>query len=131
MEPKGIDIPGLIPTHATSVKAERKSAPSIRPIVETREGELKNLLETNREPQNGLFFITEKEAKNATEILNAELKDVPNVEVDWKFNRDAGVLVVFVKDKNTGRVLREIPPEQVLEILSGESHQGLLIDKKA
>ncbi|OCC15357.1 hypothetical protein DBT_1104 [Dissulfuribacter thermophilus] len=131
MEPKGIDIPGLIPTQGTSLKADRKSAPSIRPVVETKEGELKNLLETNRETQKGLFSLTEKDAKNATEMLNAELKDVPNVEVDWKFNRDAGVLVVFVKDKNTGRVLREIPPEQVLEILSGDSHQGLIIDRKA
>ncbi len=134
MEPKGISIPGLIQTPNSQVKDDKRSEPPVRPVLGSKGTEMEVLSESSNSiggTDRGTASITEKEAERAVQILKEDLKNVPSIEVDWNFNRDAGILVVQVKDKATGKVLREIPPEQVLKILGGASTQGIIIDKKA
>ena len=130
MDSKGIVIPGSIQVPNNEIRHEKKVLPPIRPILDSKRTDMEGMPET-KERKGDTVTLTRQDTERAAQILKQDLENVPGIEVDWKFNRDAGVLVVQVKDQETGRVLREIPPEQILKILGGSFNQGLLLDKKA
>ena len=134
MDPKGIDIPGLIPNLGTSIRSDKKSAPVIKPVDKSKEGTMRTLLDADRSGQAASDrpsrTVTEEDARRAAAALADELQDRPELKVDWTFRDDPGILVVIVKDTRTDRVIREIPPEQIIEALSKDA-SGLLVDRTA
>ena len=132
MDTKGIDLRGLFQAPSIPVRVEKREAPTVRPVERAREGALRALLESEKRPETlpQARPPTEEEAERAASILKEELSQVPEVEVDWAFKKEIGQLVVLVRDKETGRVLREIPPEMILKAFGGDI-SGLLVDKTA
>ena len=133
MDPKGINIPALLQGQAFNIRIEKKTESLVRPVQDTKESKMASLSDEARPMWASAFSlpITEEDAQTIAKMLKKELENFSDIEVDWKFNKDAGVLVVQVKDKKTGRVLREIPPEEIVEMLGGQANQGLILDKRA
>ncbi len=76
-----------------------------------------------------------RESRLSSEVLQAfkqEFDLINNVEL--KFNKDdeTGQTYVKIVDKETGDIIREIPPEEVRKLAEKlEEMVGILLDKKA
>lgn len=58
--------------------------------------------------------------------------EVTDVGLNFSVDTDTGRVKVSVTDKETGDVIREIPPEQVLNLMAQlDEMMGILFDKKA
>ena len=133
MDSKFINIPALVQGQVFNIRIEKKTQPLVRPVQDTKESKTASLSDEARPRWASAFSlaITEEDVQTIAKMLKEELENLSDIEVDWKFNKDAGVLVVQVKDKKTGRVLREIPPEEIVEMLEGQANQGLILNKRA
>jgi len=55
-----------------------------------------------------------------------------NVDLDFSVNHGSGDIVITVRDESTGKVIREIPPEEIRNLASKvDSMAGLILDLKA
>ncbi len=67
-----------------------------------------------------------EEIKKAT---NQVLEQI-NIELDFSVDKDLNTVVVKVINKETGKVIRQIPPEEMLKIAKRiEEMTGLLLDR--
>jgi flagellar protein FlaG len=54
-----------------------------------------------------------------------------NVDLDFSVNQDSGNVVITVRDESTGKVIREIPSEEMRNLASKiDSMAGLILDLK-
>ena len=64
--------------------------------------------------------------KEATNEVLAQL----NIQLDFEIDKTLGKIIVKVINKETGKVIRQIPPEEMLKIAKRmEEMSGILIDK--
>jgi len=58
------------------------------------------------------------------------LKKINNTELQFSVHQGSGEVMVTVKEESTGKVIREIPPREVLNLAARvEEMVGLLFDK--
>ncbi len=59
------------------------------------------------------------------------LKLMHNVDLQFSVHKASGQMMVVVREESTGKVIREIPPKEVLN-LAAKFHElaGMLLDKK-
>ena len=76
--------------------------------------------------------------KNLEDILKdfkkklEKLKLIFRGEAEFSIDRDTNMVIVKIKDKETGEIIRQIPPEVVLKIAKSiEEFLGLLLDERA
>ncbi len=135
MDSKGIDIQGLYAQLPLQIRMEKRSIVAIKPVKKTGGGEMKSVLDQDRSASNnaGANVATnpEEAAQLAADLLAAELKAAPDLEVEWTLDKENGILVVEIRDKFTGEVLRQIPPEEILAGEGGIDPSGLLLNKTA
>ena len=73
--------------------------------------------------------MSEESVKEATETLN-ELMDKINCNIEFSYNRKANVLNVKMIDKETNEVIKEFPPEEMIEnMIKTKEWLGAFIDK--
>ncbi|WP_373471074.1 flagellar protein FlaG [Carnobacterium alterfunditum] len=74
--------------------------------------------------------ITKEELEQAVEKANQFLLGL-NTQFDFKVHESTGRTVVRLIDKQTEKVIKEIPPEKMLDVLANiwES-AGILVDRK-
>ncbi len=134
MDSKGIDIQGVYPQLPVQLRTERRSAVAIRPVEKSGSSEMKSLLDQDRGGAGvkGPFRHDDVEAARlATALLSAEIGGNKDLEVKWTVNQDSGILVVEVKDRSTGEILRQIPPEEILAGNKAGESSGVLLNKTA
>lgn len=57
--------------------------------------------------------------------------DLFNKKLDFKVHEETDRIVVKVVDKDTGKIIKEIPPEEILELAARiERFLGVFIDEK-
>ncbi len=97
----------------------------------------KELIEDYREKQTNiankdkelLSKLTTKDIEKLKEDTNRVLAQI-NIQLDFTVDKDLKRIVVKVIDKETGKVIRQIPPEEMLKIAKRmEEMSGVLIDK--
>ena len=82
--------------------------------------------ETSSEQKNDVGFL-----KEVLEIAQSYFQ-VSDVSLDFSVHGGTGRIKVSVTDKNTGELIREIPPEQVLNLMAKlDEMMGILFDQKA
>jgi len=87
-----------------------------------------------KKDDGGLYPTDNKESGLSNEVLQAfkqEFDLINNVEV--KFNKDdeTGQTYIKIVDKDSGDIIREIPPEEVRKLAEKlDEMVGLLFDKK-
>jgi len=56
---------------------------------------------------------------------------IHNVSLQFSVNRDSGRIMVIVTDETTGKVIREIPPEEMVRFAEKfDEMVGMIFDKK-
>lgn len=80
----------------------------------------------------------EKKGKEDVQLLRDVLEatqnhlDVSGVGLSFSVHEATGLIQVAVTDKETGDLIREIPPEQVLNLMAKiDEMMGILFDEKA
>jgi len=75
--------------------------------------------------------LSQEELKELSKALNHFLS-LFNLETKLVYNKDAGQVIVQVIDKRTNEVVKQIPPEELLEVAKKiHDFVGLLLEKKA
>ena len=81
----------------------------------------------NNKKQN----ISPKEIEDAVKDMNKKL-DMLNSQLKIEIDKDTGIQVVKIVDKDTKEVIRQIPPEALLKVAKYLNEiAGLLFDTKA
>ncbi len=84
--------------------------------------------EDEKDKKTGLDISNEKlkKIKDATNKVLAQL----NIQLDFTFDKQLKKIIVKVINKETGEVIRQIPPEEMLKIAKRmEEMVGVLLDK--
>ncbi len=141
MDPKGIELPGIGPPMLNISRIEPKQVVAIQPVSGAEKASFRKIgtdrsfskeISVNQNNINNLHE-QQQEAKEAVEILKEHLSDQDHLEISWHFESKFGELVVEIKDKNTGKVLRQIPPKDILlaALEPNFDPTGLLLNKTA
>ncbi len=111
-----VRVPELQPVRVVEVEGQEKTRPGDSPVTpkEQQEGRLASILE--RQP--------------LAKIFEEEGFDI-SFQLSFTFHKETKELIVKVIDPDTGKVIREIPPEELLELaLRIQEMVGLLIDRR-
>ena len=128
-------LEGISPARAASIASNESSRPSSRPRnkVGTDSAASAPAPAGNRQVSSGAAPPTVK-AEVAAAIaseLDSVLKQVEgtfSVSVD----RDTGMIVVRISDRETGEIVKQVPPQELMDAdLSMEKIIGLLVDDEA
>ncbi|NDY43192.1 flagellar protein FlaG [Dissulfurirhabdus thermomarina] len=143
MDSKGIQIPGTALPPVARFQPEARDAPAIRPVDKAERNGFQRIGPENRKPPSSdrtgrdrgasLRPGATAEEADLVDRLARQLENVPNLEVRWTVLEETGTLVVQIVDKETGEVVRQIPPEELIR--TGQKDDldpgGLLVDKRA
>lgn len=73
--------------------------------------------------------LTEEAVKNMTDALN-KLMDKTNVNLEFRYNKEVDVMSVKLLEKGTDKVIKEFPPEEMVEnMIKARDWLGAFIDK--
>jgi len=73
--------------------------------------------------------MSEESVNNMTETFN-ELMDKINCNIEFSYNKDADMLNVKMIDKETKEVIKEFPPEEMIEnMIKAKDWLGAFIDR--
>ncbi len=108
-------------------KAKPEKAP---PSTDT---EVYNRKETTpADPEkNGVFSLDEVQEIERTAQSIQQFLDANSRELNFQVNRENGEVVVEVYRKSDGKLIRKIPPEDLLKPQAGRKMSGLLIEENA
>lgn len=66
----------------------------------------------------------------ASDVQN-NMNIIHNVNLQFSVNKDSGRIMVIVTDETTGKVIREIPPEEIVRFAEKfDEMVGMIFDKK-
>jgi flagellar protein FlaG len=69
--------------------------------------------------------------KEAAGNLQSTLNLIHNVDLQFSIHQASGRVMVTVKDASTGKVLREVPPQELLDLAAKMDEMiGLIFDKR-
>lgn len=87
--------------------------------------ELDAAIEAARKPEE----FTEETVSNMTEKLN-ELMSKINCDLQFSYNKDVDMMSVKMMDKKTGEVIKEYPPEELIEsMVKAKEWIGAFLDR--
>lgn len=97
------------------------------PAAVTDIDELDAAIEAARKPEE----FTEETVSNMTEKLN-ELMSKINCDLQFSYNKDVDMMSVKMMDKKTGEVIKEYPPEELIEsMVKAKEWIGAFLDRIA
>jgi len=120
--PEGINITG------SSVE----NVPSQRGEVKRAEGEEKTPRKVEKKPaaQEEVKVVNKELFAKAVEELNQNI-NMFNSKVSFSVDEDTGKTVIKISERDTNKVIREIPPEALLKLASKLNEIiGMLFDLK-
>lgn len=125
MSTTGLSSPSL-----AQVIADRTPSSGGRSVVLATREEAGGQSGTRTQGGGGEPFPHPGRMAEAQEEVNAVL-DHLNVQLKLSVNRDLERVVAKIVDRDTGEVVREIPPEEMLEMAKRlEEMSGLLLDER-
>lgn len=78
-----------------------------------------------------LPLVQEAPVANAIDAAN-RIAELTNTRLSFGYDEQAGRAYVMVIESGTGEVIKQIPPERMLEMLAQVRKQiGLILDEKA
>jgi flagellar protein FlaG len=114
---------------ATSKQVETATAPKVANTTQTRQVEQTNsTVNTMRDPQDKTKVA--ENLKSTVKELNDQM-DKLDTNVKFGFNDEISLMYVNVMEKSTGKTIRKIPTEEVMD-LSAKMKEivGMIFDKK-
>ncbi|WP_251006063.1 flagellar protein FlaG [Carnobacterium sp. ISL-102] len=91
---------------------------------------IENISKSEAENIAGITEISHEELEKSIEKANQYLLGL-NIQFDFKFHKGTGRAVVRLVDKQTAEVVKEIPPERMLDVIAGIwDMAGIVVDRK-
>ena len=108
-----------------------QDAPLIKPVLKGEKGaEAKVDKEEKSEKEKTKSALGPKETKEMVEEVESYLNDF-NIQLDFNVEDKTGDLIVKVLDRDSGEVIRQIPPEALEELREKlKELRGVLFDGK-
>ncbi|MFZ5639696.1 MAG: flagellar protein FlaG [Bacillota bacterium] len=117
-------------TEKTPVDIKSMQGPQVNPYTSQDRGEAKNIREDMAPWQIKTEKVTQGDVTNAVDKINRTVR-IFNRAIHFSKHEESGRMWVQVIDTETQKVVREIPPEEILEIVARlEEMVGLLIDER-
>ena len=109
-----------------SVGPIRQTGDAGKGNVAIQEQMLRRSLEGRQEKKADVSFL-----KDVLEVAQNHFQ-VSGVNLKFSVHEATGTVTVDVTDKETGEVIREVPPHQVLDLMARiDEMMGILFDEKA
>ncbi|MBR3723115.1 MAG: flagellar protein FlaG [Selenomonadaceae bacterium] len=131
----GAIVLGAADKAASSKAVEQEATRQQKTVTET-----KDIEKLQDEWNNGVEFDGEKpdtppldegSVSTITKELN-ELMDKINCDISFKYHKDVDMMSVSMVDKKTDEVIKELPPEEMIEnIKKAREWIGAFLDKNA
>lgn len=116
----------------TASQIKPLGAGSQQSVLKTQDSALLQKDEEEKKEQEGHLepgTMSEESVSNMTEVFN-ELMDKINCNLQFNYNKEADVLNVKMIDKQTKEVIKEFPPEEMIEnMIKAKDWLGAFIDK--
>ena len=113
------------------IKKQQPSAMKVPTIkdIQAAKDEKKKKEEEEQEGKLKPGTLSESTVSEVTEAFN-ELMDKINCNIELKYNKEADLLNVKMVDKQTNEVIKEFPPEEMIEnIIKAKEWRGAFINK--
>lgn len=99
-------------------------------VSETPAANYSDNLQTSGDQQNGKKDVSEQAIKNAITKANNKMKN-HRTKCEFSYHEETNRVSIKVMDKDTEEVIREIPPEETLEMIEKMWElAGLLVDER-
>ncbi len=123
-----MDIKSIHNQNITSMNSQNIEIQSYNPKTNKSSSDpIENMKNTENQNKKN---ISPEELKKATEDLNKKLSML-NTQLRIEIDKDTGIVVAKIIDKETKEVIRQIPPEVVLKIAKYlDEITGLLFNEK-
>lgn len=120
----------VIPNN-NNIQINSNSSNEVKVNKSSDNSSLSEIANQNSTAQNNLGEkVKEKAVGKAVNDVNKQLKNY-NAECEFSVHKATGQITVKVVDKQTGDVIREIPPEKILDMVATALEMaGILIDEK-
>jgi flagellar protein FlaG len=132
MEARIREIQPMVAESWIRYENDSQEQPLVQPIAKSgsgtrSEGVGNNTREQDRNPAQGDLGNTQKLVKEIQSYLNNL-----NIQLSFSIREKTGDMVVRVLDRESGDVIRQLPPEDLLDLRDKLSElRGALFDKKA
>lgn len=100
--------------------------------IETAEtaGAKKSEAEDNKQNKEKKDEFDKKELDKALKKLNKFLED-DRTHAEYSVHKDLGTIMIKVIDEDTNKVILEVPPKKILDMVASMCREFGLLDKKA
>lgn len=109
-----------------------KIVESAKPKINTKIKDNEELVVVKKDDEksdNKGFNLTDEKLKEIKDATNKVLAEI-NIKLDFSYDKELNRMVVKVINKENGKVVRQIPPEEMLKIAKRmEEMVGVLMDK--
>uniref|UniRef100_A0A7C4CDN8 Flagellar protein FlaG n=1 Tax=Fervidobacterium thailandense TaxID=1008305 RepID=A0A7C4CDN8_9BACT len=86
--------------------------------------------EEKDEPYKSVFSDLDKSVDLLKETFE-KLKKIFRGQAEFKIDREANMIIIKIKDPETGEILRQIPPEQAVKLAKNiQELLGVLMDER-
>jgi flagellar protein FlaG len=97
-------------------------------VARTSESSQTGKDQSNGQNQNG---ATDQQIKNAISRANNKIKSIHRTRAEFSYHEETKRISIKVFDEDTDKVIREIPPEETLDMLAKMWElAGILVDEK-
>ena len=111
-------------------KAGNSMAPSVQAGIPADAGMVRNE-KGGQEVQMPFQAPDSEQIKELAADVQKNLKIIHNVDLQFSVHEASGQIKVVVKDEASGKVIREIPPDEVLNLAAKfDEMVGLILDKQ-
>ena len=122
---KGTDVPDANTPEVPSLVAGAAPAEEVAAANAPEEQWAEEQAQTQHEP------LSEEQTAFITEQLNEIMRNI-NVDLQFQYHKEVNFMSVRMLDKKTGEVLREVPPEAMVEhMIKVHDWIGAFLDKTA
>lgn len=90
----------------------------------------KNEIDKNKENKENKNQYNKKDLDKALKKLNKFLED-ERTRAEYSVHKDLGTIMIKVIDEDTNKVILEIPPKKILDMVASMCKEFGIIDKKA
>lgn len=97
--------------------------------LNTKNVELKDETKNINNPDSKKDY-NEQDLKKAVNKLNKFLED-DNTRAEYSYHKVLGTLMIKIIDQDTKKVLLEVPPKKILDMVASMCQEFGIIDKKA
>ena len=118
--------------YLTGDDAKKSSALSGLDVQSFKDDDKKNQQQQQQQQQEGHLApgtMTEETVIKMTEVFN-DLMDKINCDVEFQYNKELDMFNVKMIDKKTNEVIKEFPPEEMIEnMIKAKDWLGAFIDR--